>query len=363
MLNINNGSSLAINADNLKIADTINNSGTITLAGGELTSAIGGENGTTVIDGDVIANSAISQAITVNTGKTLTAAADNIAGAVANSGTVNLNTGTLVQTITGGDITSDLSKLAGNFENQGTLNLQGGLTSDIKGNGTTVLQNDIVLSDNRTIEGTLNANDKNINMQDSSKNYTTLTVKNLEGTANLQIDSSLADGSSDKIVTSADSISGAVLNLTSVNVTSDAQSIGLTDNIITYLEGNLINIELQLNGADDGTLITYTGNYEYVFNLGDAGKLDVIKTASTVGLSKFINGTDGITGNTFSLTEDTFVTQDGAIGTTNRVAGATTLNLNINEHTLSGKGANDFDGITVAKDYTLNVSGKYNYKL
>ena len=75
-------------------------------------------------------------------------------------------------------------------------------------------------------------------------------------------------------------------------------------------------------------------------------------------MSKFINGTDGITGNTFSLTEDTFVTQDGAIGTTNRDSGATTLHLNINEYTLSGKGTNDFDGITVAKDYTLNVSGK-----
>lgn len=256
------------------------------------------------------------------------------------------------------EVTSDLSKLAGNFENQGTLNLQGGLTSDIKGNGTTVLQNDIVLSDNRTIEGTLNANDKNINMQDSSKNYTTLTVNNLAGKTNLQIDSSLSDGSTDKISTLADSLSGAILNLTSVNVTSDGGNTGENSNILTYLSGNTNNIQFQLNGADNGTLTTYTGNYEYVFNLGDAGKLDVIKTASTVGLSKFINGTDGITGNTFSLTEDTFVTQDGAIGTTNRDSGATTLHLNINEYTLSGKGTNDFDGITVAKDYTLNVSGK-----
>lgn len=195
-------------------------------------------------------------------------------------------------------------------------------------------------------------------MQDSSKNYTTLTVNNLAGKTNLQIDSSLSDGSTDKISTLADSLSGAILNLTSVNVTSDGGNTGENSNILTYLSGNTNNIQFQLNGADNGTLTTYTGNYEYVFNLGDAGKLDVIKTASTVGLSKFINGTDGITGNTFSLTEDTFVTQDGAIGTTNRDSGATTLHLNINEYTLSGKGTNDFDGITVAKDYTLNVSGK-----
>ena len=38
--------------------------------------------------------------------------------------------------------------------------------------------------------------------------------------------------------------------------------------------------------------------------------------------------------------------------------GATTLHLNINEYTLSGKGTNDFDGITVAEDYALNVNGK-----
>ena len=40
----------------------------------------------------------------VNNDKTLTASAGNLGGAVANSGTVNLNSGTLAQTITGGNI-------------------------------------------------------------------------------------------------------------------------------------------------------------------------------------------------------------------------------------------------------------------
>ena len=52
-LNINDGSSLDINADGLKITDTISNSGTITLGDGTLTSAIGG-NGSTVVNGDVL---------------------------------------------------------------------------------------------------------------------------------------------------------------------------------------------------------------------------------------------------------------------------------------------------------------------
>ena len=103
-LNINNGSSLAINADSLKITDAINNLGSISLADGTLTSAISGTDGTTLINGDVVANSAITQAITVNADKSLTTNAGNIGGAIANSGTVNLNSGTLAQTITGGNI-------------------------------------------------------------------------------------------------------------------------------------------------------------------------------------------------------------------------------------------------------------------
>ncbi len=363
-VNITSGS-LATSADSLggMVSNAVKNG--LVLTDGTLAQRVSG-NGSTVIDGDVLANSVISQAITVNTGKKLTASADNIGGAVTNSGTVNLNSGTLTQTITGGTIniasnqavTSDLSKLAGTFTNQGTLNLQGELTEDIKGNGTTVLQNDITLADNRTIAGTLNANNKNINMQDSSTSYTTLSVNNLAGTANLQIDSSLSDGQTDKIVTSANSISGAILNLTSVNVTSDGGNTGENSNILTYLSGNTNNIQFQLNGAADGKLTTYTGNYEYVFSLGDAGQLDVTRTASTAGLSNFINGTNGVTGNTFSLTEDVSVTQDGAIGTVDRTNDSTTLNLHVNEHTLTGKDTNSFDGITVADGYTLNVNGK-----
>ncbi len=363
-VNITSGS-LTTSADSLGGAITNSVNGGLVLNGGTLAQRVSG-NGSTVIDGDVTANSTISQAITVNADKSLTASANNINGAVTNNGTVNLNSGTLTQTITGGDIyvlasqtvTSDLSKLAGTFENQGTLNLQGELTEDIKGNGTTVLQNDITLADNRTIAGTLNANNKNINMQDSSTSYTTLSVNNLAGTANLQIDSSLSDGQTDKIATSADSISGAILNLTSVNVTSDGGNTGENSNILTYLSGNTNNIQFQLNGAADGSLTTYTGNYEYVFSLGDAGQLDVTRTASTAGLSNFINGTNGVTGNTFSLTEDVSVTQDGNIGTVDRTNDSTTLNLNINEYTLTGKGTNSFDGITIADGYTLNVNGK-----
>ena len=68
-LNINNGSSLAINADGLKIADTINNLGSIALGDGTLTSAINGTNGTTVINGNVtLANNLTNQNIEITNG-------------------------------------------------------------------------------------------------------------------------------------------------------------------------------------------------------------------------------------------------------------------------------------------------------
>ena len=113
-VNITSGS-LTTSADGL--GGAVDNAGTLNLNGGTLAQTVTGA-GSTVIDGDVTVNSAILQAITVNTDKTLTASADNINDAVTNSGTVNLNSGTLAQTITGGTIniasnqavTSDLSK-------------------------------------------------------------------------------------------------------------------------------------------------------------------------------------------------------------------------------------------------------------
>ena len=86
--------------------------------------------------------------------------------------------------------------------------------------------------------------------------------------------------------------------------------------------------------------------------------MNVTRTASTAGLSNFVNGTEGITGNTFSLTEDVSVTQDGDIGTINRTDDSTVLNFNVNQNTLKGKGTNSFNGITVTDGYTLNVNGK-----
>ena len=68
-LNINNGSSLAIDADGLKITQAVNNLGTITLSDGTLTSAINGTNGTTVINGNVtLANNLTNQNIEITNG-------------------------------------------------------------------------------------------------------------------------------------------------------------------------------------------------------------------------------------------------------------------------------------------------------
>ena len=88
----------------------------------------------------------------------------------------------------GGKLTSNLANISGTVTNEGTFNLGDNLSKDILGNGTTVLQNDIALAEDRTIVGTLNLNSKNIDMGNEPAVYNTLTAGNLTGSANLKID-------------------------------------------------------------------------------------------------------------------------------------------------------------------------------
>lgn len=84
-LNINNGSSLAIDADGLKIADTINNLGSIALGDGTLTSAIDGVGGTTVIDGNVtLANNLTNQNVEITSGSLIANSTTDYLGATNN---------------------------------------------------------------------------------------------------------------------------------------------------------------------------------------------------------------------------------------------------------------------------------------
>ena len=101
---IASGAGLTTNAGNLKIAQAIQNAGTLTFTGGTNNNDIAGEGaGTTVIAGNVNNNALISQSISVNNGAELTSDVSNVAGTIANEGKINLsgNNGSIAHNITG----------------------------------------------------------------------------------------------------------------------------------------------------------------------------------------------------------------------------------------------------------------------
>ena len=364
-ITVNTDKSLTASADN--ISGAVDNDGTLNLNGGTLNQTVTGA-GSTVIAGNVTVNSAILQAITVNTDKTLTASADNINDAVTNSGTVNLNSGILAQTITGGNIniansqtvTSDLSKLAGNLTNSGSLNLQGELSKDINGSGTTVLQNNITLADNRTIAGTLDINNQTVDMGNEPAAYNTLTVGNLTGNGNLQIDVDLNNGSSDKISIADGTSNNGTLNLNVINVENElATSDSPYNDYINYITGTTDGLTLNINGSEDGQIVVVTTEQKYTFTKGNEGSLNVLAQDYTGGLSDYITGE--ITANNFSINKDITLNDNENIGLTQ--GDDTTKNVFVNNgSTLTGfDGTNKYNnGITVADGYTVNLTGSEN---
>ncbi|MBQ0067165.1 MAG: hypothetical protein KBS60_03090, partial [Phascolarctobacterium sp.] len=135
---IANTGSLTSDVDKLVIGTgDITDNGALILTGeGDLAANITGAEGTTTIDGEVTSAKAITQkAVTVNSGKSLTMTADltaavtvndnakldigaaNLKADVTNSGTVDLQEGTLGQKITGGliQIKGNVSSVVGNI--------------------------------------------------------------------------------------------------------------------------------------------------------------------------------------------------------------------------------------------------------
>ena len=181
----------------------------------------------------------------------MTSSASNLGGAITNAAQLELNGGKLAQNITGagsttisgevtnsasigqnvtvastGNLTSNLADITGTVTNEGTFNLGDNLSKDIAGNGTTILGSDISLSEDRTVAGSLNMNDKTIAMSNTPAQYTTLEVGNLTGNGNLQIDVDLTNNSwkaasSDKINITNGSSNSGILNLDVINVENE----------------------------------------------------------------------------------------------------------------------------------------------
>ena len=377
---------LTSSASNL--GGVISNAAQFELNDGTLTQNVTGA-GSTIIAGDVINNAAIGQAVDIQSGK-LTSSASNLGGTISNAAQLELNGGTLAQNITGtgyttisgevtnsasigqnvtiansGNLTSNLANITGSITNEGTFNLGDNLSKDIAGAGTTILGTDISLSEDRTVTGTLNLDDKTIAMGNTPAQYTTLNVGNLTGNGNLQIDVDLTDNSgkaasNDKInITNGASNSGT-LNLDVINVENElATNSNPYNDYIDYVTGTTDGLTITLDGSADGQIVAITTDHKYTFTKGSDGSLNVLSQDYTAGLSDYITG--NVQANNFSINKDIVLSDNENIGLTQ--GSDTTKNVFINNgSTLTGFDGVDKhnNGITVADGYTLNLTGSKN---
>ena len=190
--------------------------------------------------------------------------------------------------------------------------------------------------------------------------YNTLTVGNLTGNGNLQIDVDLNNGSSDKISIADGTSNNGTLNLNVINVQNElATSDSIYSNYVDYVTGNNSNITYQLSGAEDGQIVVVTTEQKYTFTKGNNGSLNVLAQDYTGGLSDYITGE--IIANNFSINKDVTLNDNEDIGLTQ--GSETTKNIFINNgSTLTGyDGTYKYNnGITVADGYTLNLTGSEN---
>ena len=376
---------LTTNASNIISNNGIVNNSSLTFNGGTNSNAITGE-GSTIITGNVINNAAIEQAVDVQSGK-LTSSASNLGGAITNAAQLELNGGELAQNITGagstaisgevtnsasigqnvtvastGNLTSNLADITGTVTNEGTFNLTDNLSKDIAGNGTTILGSDISLSEDRTVAGSLNMNDKTIAMSNTPAQYTTLEVGNLTGNGNLQIDVDLTDNSgkatsSDKINITDGSSNSGTLNLDVINVENElATNDSPYNDYVDYVTGTTAGLTFTLDGSEDGEIVAVTTDHKYTFTKGSDGSLNVLAQDYTGGLSDYISGE--VQANNFSINKDIVLNDNENIGLTQ--GSDTTKNVFLNNgSTLTGFDGVDKhnNGITVADGYTMNLTG------
>ena len=195
--------------------------------------------------------------------------------------------------------------------------MSGNLTKDIAGNGTTVLQSDVVSANNGIkIAGTIDGNGKTIDLT-TSTNYNKFSVGGFKGTTNLKINvdmTTVSDKAKDSnlITLTGTSIENAIVDLTSINVTNlaDAPDGGekLYTDYVTYLNtsgaGTFENLTLKLNGnTAEITTHAQVGDVgrDYTFTLGSDGSLNVLVKDTSLTLERFITGETNTPATTYSL--------------------------------------------------------------
>ncbi|MDO4218636.1 MAG: hypothetical protein Q4C78_01440 [Synergistaceae bacterium] len=386
-ITISSSNSLGISANNIGGRVT-NEAGTLTLSDGTLNYAVSGA-GSTVVDGYVIANTRIANAITVNEGKSLKISAGHVAGDVTNSGTLTLSGGILKHTVTGNNTNSSTvidgivistaniddkitintdkrlvisaDKVGGDFTvtNNGKLSLlDGTLGNAVEGSGETIIAGDVISNEIIENEITINSGKSlNISADNIGGDVTNKGTLTLEGD------------------TLSRNVSGNGSTVIAGAVMSDA-SIG---NTITIAGSNSLTISASSIGGvvtnDAGTLTLSNGELAYAVKGNGSTKIDgdiissaIIGNTITINNGKSLTISANYVGNTVTNEAGTLTLTDGTLakavsgnGST-IIDGTVTSDKNIaNKITINATkslaiSAGNVDG-AVTNDGTLILSG------
>ena len=358
-LNNNNGSIITNSGTALEL-DTVTNSGsmflngTTTISGNVNEAGIAGtisNYGNLIFNGSKIKVSKISNAGTLKitngeinakiTGKGTLEIASTGGNIVKYTGTEKIGNKLLIDSGATFDPVADL--LPDDTTNKGNLYLQGGtLSADIKGAGTTYLQDPnnpyqtyiLTVNSDRKIEGTLNTGyqskiDMTGETEEQGKIHT-LTVGTLAGHMSLKIDVDMSNFSSDNLVINSDTVT-TVVNLVGINITKDIFSTSneielpkSENDKITYVNGASKGSYF-VNGSEFGSIVR-TNNYKYTFTPGSKGKVNYKVEATDLTFKKFMEGSLSGDPKILSLTDN--LANTGSEIATITESGDKTINLN-----------------------------------
>ena len=318
------GAKLTTKASDVTGVITNNATDGLTLTGGDIQNSISG-NGSTVISGAVTntTGSAIDNTITVASSGSLTTAANLLGGAVTNNNIVQLDGGTLGQTITGGniavidDVLTAADYLGGVTTVADTKQLtltSGNLNNNISGTGST------------KVTGTVN-NKANI-----------LTATEVDGGSLDNTDGQLADVTvtSGSLKSNADKL-GAVANNGSYEITGGALRDVITGTGAANISGDVLTNSKNITqtdvniGQDNSGAVT-------------TGKLTNNDTITATNVNIMASGT---LDNNGDIVATTIVTT----GTANFSGG----NVDAENITNNG-GTTNFAGATVGVNATSNIT-------
>ena len=318
------GGKLTTSASNVTGVITNNVADGLTLTGGDIKNSISGD-GSTLISGAVTntTGSAIDNTITVASSGSLTTAANLLGGAVTNNNIVQLDGGTLGQTITGGniavidDVLTAADYLGGVTTVADTKQLtltSGNLNNNISGTGST------------KVTGTVN-NKANI-----------LTATEVDGGSLDNTDGQLADVTvtSGSLKSNADKL-GAVANNGSYEITGGALRDVITGTGVANISGDVLTNSKNITQTDVNIGQNNSGT-------ATTGKLTNNDTITATNVNIMASGT---LDNNGDIVATTIVTT----GTANFSGG----NVDAENITNNG-GTTNFAGATVGVNATSNIT-------